>query len=169
MALMECPECKHQVSDKAPACPKCGAPIAKAPPPPPSAAADPAAAGATNRKGTSPAAWVALALLIVGAIWYFQSPSFREQNLPPMPVEVGYRKALMGPGLVLAVKNNSDRHLSIRATLKNPSVNEERTYRLDVPPRGTTEVGHREGWILASGDSISLSHNDYKSWDGRIP
>jgi hypothetical protein len=28
MALIECPECKHQISDKAPACPKCGVPIA---------------------------------------------------------------------------------------------------------------------------------------------
>lgn len=30
MALIACPECKHQVSDKAPACPQCGAPIAAA-------------------------------------------------------------------------------------------------------------------------------------------
>ena len=28
MALINCPECSNQVSDKAPACPKCGAPIA---------------------------------------------------------------------------------------------------------------------------------------------
>lgn len=29
MALIECPECKNQVSDKADACPKCGYPIQK--------------------------------------------------------------------------------------------------------------------------------------------
>ncbi|MBK8896849.1 MAG: zinc-ribbon domain-containing protein [Candidatus Competibacteraceae bacterium] len=28
--LIECPECKNSVSDKAPTCPKCGAPIALA-------------------------------------------------------------------------------------------------------------------------------------------
>jgi uncharacterized membrane protein YvbJ len=28
MALIACPECSHQVSDKAVACPKCGHPIA---------------------------------------------------------------------------------------------------------------------------------------------
>ena len=27
MALIECAECKHQVSDKAASCPKCGAPV----------------------------------------------------------------------------------------------------------------------------------------------
>jgi uncharacterized membrane protein YvbJ len=28
MALIECPECGKEVSDKAPGCPQCGAPIA---------------------------------------------------------------------------------------------------------------------------------------------
>lgn len=35
MALITCPECGNQVSDKAAACPKCGAPIAAPPKPPP--------------------------------------------------------------------------------------------------------------------------------------
>jgi len=30
MALIQCPECSKEVSDKAPTCPKCGAPIAAA-------------------------------------------------------------------------------------------------------------------------------------------
>lgn len=169
MALISCPECQHQMSDKAPTCPHCGAPMA-APSspvqPPPSA---PPAAKNESKKKTSPATWVVLLLIIAGAVWYFQSPAFREQNLPPMPVDVGYRKAFVGPGLVLTVKNKSDRHLSLRATLKNPSLTQEKTYRLDVPPKGAAEVGHKEGWVLASGDLITLSHNDYKSWNGSIP
>jgi hypothetical protein len=132
----------------------------------------PSAPSTTKReaaKKTAPATWIVLLLIIVGAIWYFQSPAFREQNLPPMPVDVGYRKAFLGPGLVLTVKNKSDRHLSLRATLKNPSLNQAKTYRLDVPAKGAAEVGHKEGWLLASGDLITLSHNDYKSWNGTIP
>jgi hypothetical protein len=31
MALIQCPDCQAQVSDQAPACPKCGRPIAKIP------------------------------------------------------------------------------------------------------------------------------------------
>jgi len=31
MALIPCPECDSEVSDKAPSCPKCGVPIASAP------------------------------------------------------------------------------------------------------------------------------------------
>jgi len=29
MALINCPECTSEISDKAPSCPKCGAPIAQ--------------------------------------------------------------------------------------------------------------------------------------------
>lgn len=35
MPLIACPDCQQQVSDAAPACPRCGRPIAAPPPPPP--------------------------------------------------------------------------------------------------------------------------------------
>lgn len=35
MALITCPDCGREVSDRAPACPSCGAPIAPPPVPPP--------------------------------------------------------------------------------------------------------------------------------------
>lgn len=44
MALIACPDCRNEVSDKASSCPKCGHPIAPSPPPlppPPSPAAPP--------------------------------------------------------------------------------------------------------------------------------
>ena len=122
-----------------------------------------------GKKKTSQTTWVALFLVIGGIVWYLQSRQFREQNLPPMPVEVSFRGALLGPGLVLQLKNKSSRHLSIMATLKNPSTQQGQNYRLDVAPQGTTEVGHKEGWTLASGDNIELFHNDYQSWKGNIP
>ena len=46
MALISCPECGKEVSDQAPTCPNCGAPIARTaqpqPPPPPAAPPQPA-------------------------------------------------------------------------------------------------------------------------------
>jgi hypothetical protein len=49
MALIECGECNRQVSDKAPACPGCGAPIASAKAPSPVATARPVAAQPKKR------------------------------------------------------------------------------------------------------------------------
>jgi hypothetical protein len=37
-----------------------------------------------------------------------------------MPVQVQYRPALLGPGLVLHLTNESSRYLSLLATLTNP-------------------------------------------------
>lgn len=182
MALISCPECERQISDKAPACPHCGIPLASASPPqsdrpqPPihvtiaaPQAAPPSEPAHAQPKKTSRTSWLVLLLVLIGAVWYFQSPTLRNQNKPDMPVRVGYRSAITGPGLVLKVENTSDRHLSIRATLKNPSLGNTQNFRLDVPPRGEVEAGYREGWTLASGDTITLTHNDYKPWDGSIP
>lgn len=160
MALIQCSECQHQVSDKASVCPKCGAPIG---------ASTLSVSSPTSKRKTSPFAWATLLITVVSIAWYFQSSSYREQSLPPMPIEIKYRSALLGSGLVVAVNNTSDRHLSILATFKNPSLNQEKSFRIDVPPHEKTEVGHREGWAFTSGDSIMLTHNDYKSWKGSIP
>ena len=160
MALVQCSECEHKISDQAVACPNCGAPVRG-----PTTASPPS----KEKKKTSPATWVALLLVIGGIVWYLQSREFKEQSLPPMPVEVSFRGALLGPGLVLQVKNKSARHLSILVVLKNPSMQQGKNYRLDVAPQETSEVGHREGWTLASGDNIELFHNDYQSWKGNIP
>jgi len=86
-----------------------------------------------------------------------------------LPVQVQYRPAVLGPGLVLLVTNESDRHLSLLAKLTNPTVKQERSYRLDVAPHATVDVGHREGWILESGDQVQISSSGYKPWQGSIP
>jgi zinc ribbon protein len=54
MALISCPECGKEVSDQAPTCPNCGAPIARpVPPPPPVHAAAPVAPPPPAKKKTS--------------------------------------------------------------------------------------------------------------------
>jgi zinc ribbon protein len=169
VALIACPECGSEVSDKAPTCPKCGVPIAPAAAPSPPDPPVPSLPADKPKARTSPFAWVALILIIAGAVWYLQTPSFRERNLPPIPIDVKYRKALFCPGLVLDVANRSGRQLTIVATFKNPTTNRQGTFQVNVAPNNTAEVGCREGWAFASGDTIRLSHKDYQSWNGNIP
>jgi hypothetical protein len=145
------------------------------PPLPSNTLAAPSSPPRPQRK-TSPAAWVALGVLVVGAIWFLQGGyartymnQFRETSLSPMPVEVAYRESLVGRGRVFVLKNTSDRQLSVLATLKNPTTKQERRYRVDLSPRGMREIGWGEGWTASSGDSMTLSHNDYKSYSATIP
>lgn len=157
MALITCKECGKEVSDKAATCPGCGAPTAS------NATARP------GRRKTSPVAWAALVAIVVALVAYTQSRSYKEQSLPLLPIEVQFRKALLGPGLVLRVQNTSDRALVALVKLKNPTTTEGKSFRLDMPARGVTEVGHKEGWVLGSGDTLEVSNAAFRTWTGSIP
>ena len=150
MALSNCSECKKEISNLAVSCPHCGAPL-------------------KSTKKTSAAAWVILIIIVVGGFFYFQSRSYQEQSLPPLPIEVSFREALFGPGLVLQVKNISKSSITTLVTLNNPTMQQEKSYRLDIPANSVVEVGHGEGWVLAHGDTLKIYNTQYQTWNGSIP
>jgi len=158
VALIKCSECGKEISDQAPSCPGCGAPTAKLTPLP-----------TKEKRKTSPIAWAAAVAIIVGLLWYSQSREYKEQSLPALPIEVKFRNALLGPGMVLQVQNKSGKPLMIVVSLKNPTTQQEKSFRLDISPNDNKEVGHVEGWVLASGDTIKVSNANYQTWQGSIP
>lgn len=154
MALIKCKECEKEISDQAVACPSCGAPVRNA------LNQDAKVKSVSNKR------WVVLAL-ILGSLLFVLS-SIRQQSLPLLPIEVGYRNALLGPGMVLQVKNTSDQILTVLVTLNNPTTSQEQSFRLDIDPHGVSEIGHKEGWILAQGDNCEIKNNQFKPWIGSI-
>lgn len=68
MALIQCPDCKTEVSDSASSCPKCARPISAAPAPIPAAAPPPA------KRSTSPIALVVLVVIIAVVYYKFAMP-----------------------------------------------------------------------------------------------
>jgi hypothetical protein len=160
MALVTCSECGKEVSDAAVSCPGCGAPTGIA-----------GLSGAQERKKrkTSPIAWAALIAIVTGIAWYSQTREFKEQSLPPLPVEVRYRTAMLGPGMVFHVKNTSSKPLFAVVTLKNPTTREEKSFRIDLARDGTAEIGHQEGWVLAPGDTFQVFNEAFQTFQGSIP
>ncbi|MEQ1934886.1 MAG: hypothetical protein ABL962_13585 [Fimbriimonadaceae bacterium] len=158
MALLKCGECGKEISDQAASCPGCGAPTTKLAPPP-----------AKEKRKTSPIAWAAAIAIIVGLLWYSQSREYKEQSLPTLPIDVKFREAMLGPGMVLQVQNKSGTPLMVVVSLKNPTTQQEKSFRLDITSNGNGEIGHQEGWVLASGDQIQISNASFKSWQGSIP
>lgn len=86
-----------------------------------------------------------------------------------LPFDVTYRAAEFGPGLVLQVKNNSSRHLTIRLRHWNPTLNQDHQTSFDIGPGQLRELGWAEGIKLASGDTITLSHAEYRSFVWKVP
>jgi hypothetical protein len=67
MALIQCQECKQEISDQAVACPHCGAPQHHAAASPP-----PAPEGAPPRRRAGGPALILLAILVIGGVVAFQ-------------------------------------------------------------------------------------------------
>jgi hypothetical protein len=104
-----------------------------------------------------------------GARKEYEQAKAEYEAKPELPIEINYRRALMGPGLVVSFKNASNRHLAVVATFYNPTLKKEDSYRLDLAPQIPQEVGHAEGWAFASGDSIKIIHNEYKTKMVKLP
>ena len=91
------------------------------------------------------------------------SPSSAQAELakPAIPILFTYRKALLSDGLVATFTNQSDRLLAILVTVRNPSFGRQDSFRLDIPPNRSKEIGHLEGWNFVSGDVITITHAEY--------
>ncbi len=175
MSLINCAECQREVSDKATSCPHCGAPIATVAPSPP---ISPRSSGTLRE---------AQAEDIAGRVAVSRRADRRGHMVPPVGI---LRRALRSvprgepsthacrshlPRVAHGARTCSryEKHVGSSTVCsrraKNPTTKQERTYRVDLAPRGTREIGWGEGWVVSSGDTVTLSHNEYKSHSARIP
>jgi hypothetical protein len=120
------------------------------------------------KRKTTPAAWAGLVAIVLGIAWYANSREYQEQSLPQLPVEVKHRPALLGPGQVLQVQNTSKNALMAVVTLRNPTTKQQKSFRIDIPADEYTEIGHKEGWILAPGDEIAIANEAFQTWKGSL-
>jgi HAMP domain-containing protein len=88
-----------------------------------------------------------------------------EANRPVIPVRVTFKLAFMGQGLVASIRNVTDRPLNVIAELRDrdSAGDAVRSVSLALAPTGTTEIGYAQGWIITSGQSLSVSSSGYRS------
>jgi hypothetical protein len=86
----------------------------------------------------------------------------KEAAKPNLPVMVGKRAAILGPGLVIQFKNISPSSLSALATFENPTTGQTKTFNLTLDPNIQVEIGHAEGWTGHSGDKVSMYSAKYR-------
>ena len=88
---------------------------------------------------------------------------------PALPVAVHFRSSFLGKGIVAVVENSSDRDLVLVMNVRNPTLARLRRFTLELPPHGSEDFGHLEGWQFASGDEIMLFHNDFSALRVVVP
>ena len=88
---------------------------------------------------------------------------------PALPVSVHFRSSFLGKGIVAVIENGSDRDLTVVMNVRNPTLARLRRFTLDLPPHGSEDFGHLEGWQFASGDEIMLFHNNFSALRVVVP
>lgn len=76
-----------------------------------------------------------------------------------VPVQVTYRQSVMGQGLVGIFTNTSNKPLTLAITIQN-----QKTFRVDLAPGQTQEIGYLEGWRFEYGHLINVRSlaNDFE-------
>lgn len=88
---------------------------------------------------------------------------------PALPVSIHFRSSFLGKGIVAVVENASDRDLTVVMNVRNPTLARLRRFTLELPPHGSEDFGHLEGWQFASGDEIMLFHNNFSALRVVVP
>jgi len=91
-----------------------------------------------------------------------RSAALAAASMPELPVQVSFRPALLGAGMVAIIRNTSSRTLSVAANFIDPSLGRSKSFALAINPGGVAEIGHAEGWPVTSGQTLSVSANGFK-------
>lgn len=95
------------------------------------------------------------------AIGYSFTPGIHFTAKPALPVTVETRNALMGPGRVVRISNNSSAMLPLTVEFMR-GASHVRT-EIVVNPGTVKEIGHMEGWAVAPGDTLKLASDKFAS------
>jgi hypothetical protein len=82
---------------------------------------------------------------------------------PELPVRVSFRPAWMGQGMVASFRNVGNQQLTLMVEFRDPNLRSTRDFAIVVEAGASAEVGHPEGWLVNSGQSVRVSASGFKS------
>jgi hypothetical protein len=82
---------------------------------------------------------------------------------PELPVRVSFRPAWMGQGMVASFRNVGNQQLTLMVEFRDSSLRSSRDFAIVVDAGATAEVGHPQGWLVSSGQSVRVSASGFKS------
>jgi hypothetical protein len=82
---------------------------------------------------------------------------------PELPVRVSFRPAWMGQGMVASFRNVGSQQLTLMLEFRDPDLRVSRDFAMVAEPGASVEIGHPQGWLVSSGQSVRVSASGYKS------
>jgi hypothetical protein len=86
-----------------------------------------------------------------------------EATQPELPVRVSFRPAWMGQGMVASFRNVGSQQLTLMIEFRDPNLKAARDFALVIDAGATADVGHPQGWLVTSGQSVRVAASGYKS------
>lgn len=82
---------------------------------------------------------------------------------PELPIRVSFRPAWMGQGMVASFRNVSNTQLTLMVEFRDANLQSSRDFAIAIEAGGTAEIGHPQGWLVNSGQSVRVSASGFKS------
>jgi hypothetical protein len=82
---------------------------------------------------------------------------------PELPVRVSFRPAWMGQGMVASFRNVGNQQLTLMVEFRDSSLKSSRDFAIVVDAGASAEIGHPQGWLVSSGQSVRVSASGFKS------
>jgi hypothetical protein len=82
---------------------------------------------------------------------------------PELPVRVSFRPAWMGQGMVASFRNVGTQQLTLMVEFRDSNLRSSRDFAIVVEAGANAEVGHSQGWLVSSGQSVRVSASGFKS------
>jgi hypothetical protein len=82
---------------------------------------------------------------------------------PELPVRVSFRPAWMGQGMVASFRNVGTQQITLMVEFRDPNLHSSKDFAIVVEAGAAAEVGHSQGWLVNSGQSVRVSASGFKS------
>jgi hypothetical protein len=86
-----------------------------------------------------------------------------EATQPDLPVRVSFRPAWMGQGMVATLRNIATQPISLMVEVRDPTAHRSKSFAFDINAGGSADIGHAQGWLVTSGQSLKVAATGYKS------
>jgi hypothetical protein len=86
-----------------------------------------------------------------------------EATQPELPVRVSFRPAWMGQGMVASFRNVGSQQLTLMVEFRDPNLKTSRDLAIVVDAGASADVGHPQGWLVNSGQSVRVAASGYRS------
>lgn len=86
-----------------------------------------------------------------------------EATQPDLPVRVSFRPAWMGQGMVATLRNVATQPISLMVEVRDPQARRSKAFAFDISPGASADIGHDQGWLVTSGQSLKVAATGYKT------